>query len=173
MVKNKPFALILRMKGRLADSLQVFLASLRSVFSRHSFRPSLLKTLSAIPGRPPAKRSLDEWKRLRKVTTSEVKKNLEEGQPVLAIRKLCRVLVEDGQYPPYLDLLQQAVVMKRRRKGASSKQDPYSDFSEENRKAAIQLDAFVAYVQELDALLSKARFSSFAPPVARRERQAL
>jgi hypothetical protein len=133
-------------------------------------RQRLMSRLSVIPGPSPAKRGVDEWKRLRKLTVSEVKKNIDEGQPVSAIRKLCRALLEDGQYPPYLDLLRQAAVLRRQRKGVSSKQDPLAGFLGEDRDAAMQLEAFIAYVQEVDTVLSKAGVRSYAPPIAKRDR---
>ena len=135
-------------------------------------RQRVMAGLSLIPGKPPAKRNLDDWRRLRKLIVAEVKSNLADGQPAVAIRKLTRALVEDPLYTPYVDLLRQAVALKRRRRLASAKRDSWADVSLHDQQAALQLESFTAYVQELDALVAKAGLASYAPPVARRDRQS-
>lgn len=135
-------------------------------------RRSVLAGLSMTPGHPAAQRSLEDWKRLRKLTTLEVKKLLEDAQPAIAIRKLTRALLEDPHYVPYVDLLQQAVSLKRLRKSSTARKDLWQEVSSEESRSALQLEAFIAYVQELDVLISRAGLSSHAPAVARRDRQS-
>lgn len=112
----------------------------------------------------PSDRTSEDWKRLRKLTSLDVKRSLEAGLPTPAIRRLTRALLEDPAHPLYLDLLRQAVAMKRRRgKGDAGRADSWSECAPDLGQASLQLEAFVAYVQEVEALFAKSAIAAVAP----------
>jgi hypothetical protein len=110
------------------------------------------------------KRTLAEWKELRRRTTSEAKAHLLEQQPLPAIRKLSRALLEDPQHQPYHSLLAEAVQQRRQRRLKPGRRDPWLDLPDELQKQALQLEAFSAYVQELEQLVEKAGIPPLAAP---------
>ncbi|MGB5134615.1 MAG: hypothetical protein WBN89_05510 [Prochlorococcaceae cyanobacterium] len=134
-------------------------------------RPSAKALLLPGGGR---KRSLQEWKELRKSTAAEVKAHLAEEQPVPAIKKLTRALLEDPQHPPYHELLKKAVELRRQRRLRAGRKDPWADLPPKLRQEALQLEAFSAYVEELEQLFDKAGIPPLAapPPPGTRQAQA-
>ena len=126
---------------------------------RHQF----VHSLAASPERPALARTNEDWRRLRKRTCAEVKKNLEKTAYTPAIRLLTRALLEDPACPLYLDLLRQAVALKRRRKAGSDRGDRWSGYSPELQQAALQLEALIAYAHEAEGLFAKAALVSHAP----------
>jgi len=118
------------------------------------------------------KRSLQEWKDLRKSTAAEVKAHLAEEQPVLAIKKLTRALLEDPQHPPYHELLKKAVEQRRARRLRAGRKDPWAELPRDLRQEALQLEAFTAYVDELEQLFDKAGIPPLAAPPPPGSRQA-
>jgi hypothetical protein len=118
------------------------------------------------------KRSLQEWKDLRKSTAAEVKAHLADEQPVQAIKKLTRALLEDPQHPPYHELLKKAVEQRRQRRLRAGRKDPWADLPRDLRQEALQLEAFTAYVDELEQLFDKAGIPPLAAPPPPGSRQA-
>ncbi len=116
------------------------------------------------------KRSLAEWKELRRRTAAEAKAHLREQQPLPAIRKLCRALLEDPQHQPYHALLAEAVQQRRQRRLKPGRRDPWLDLPEELQKQALQLEAFGAYVQEIEQLVDKAGIPPLAAPAGADQR---
>ena len=120
------------------------------------------------------KRTLAQWKELRRRTTAEVKAHLAEEQPVPAIKKLTRALLEDPQHPAYHELLKKAVEQRRRRRIKAGRKDPWADLPKDLKQEALQLEAFSAYVDELEQLLDKAgvpQLSAPPPPEQRQQRK--
>jgi len=111
-----------------------------------------------------AQRTLADWKDLRRRTTAEAKAHLEAQQPLPAIRKLSRALLEDPQHQPYHVLLMRAVQQRRERRLKPGRRDPWLDLPEELREQAWQVEAFSAYVQELEQWLEKAGIPPLAAP---------
>ena len=101
------------------------------------------------------KRSLAQWKELRRRTISEVKAHLAEQQPVPAIKKLTRALLEDPQHPAYHELLKKAVEQRRQRRIKAGRKDPWAELPKDLKQDALQLEAFTAYVDELEQLFDK------------------
>ncbi|MCP9928001.1 hypothetical protein [Cyanobium sp. CH-040] len=124
-------------------------------------RPSPKALLLPGAGR---KRSLQEWKELRRTTAAEVKAHLAEEQPVQAIKKLTRALLEDPQHPPYHELLKKAVEQRRQRRLRAGRKDPWAELPRDLRQEALQLEAFTAYVDELEQLFDKAGIPPLAAP---------
>lgn len=110
------------------------------------------------------KRSLQEWKELRRRTAAEVKAHLVEEQPVMAIKKLTRALLEDPQHPTYHELLKKAAEQRRLRRLKAGRSDPWADLPKELREDALQLEAFTAYVEELEQLFDKAGIPPLSAP---------
>ncbi len=128
-----------------------------------SSRPRLLP----VAGR---KRSLQEWKDLRRRTAAEVKGHLAAEQPLPAIKKLTRALLEDPQHPAYLDLLKKAVALRRQRRLKAGLSNPSAVLPKELREETLQLEAFSVYLDELEQMFDKAgipRLSAPPPPGAR------
>ena len=101
------------------------------------------------------KRSLAQWKDLRRRTTAEVKAHLAEQQPVPAIKKLTRALLEDPQHAAYHELLKKAVEQRRQRRIKAGRKDPWAELPKDLKQDALQLEAFTAYVDELEQLFDK------------------
>jgi hypothetical protein len=118
------------------------------------------------------KRTLAQWKELRRRTTAEVKAHLAEQQPVPAIKKLTRALLEDPQHPAYHELLKNAVEQRRQRRIKSGRKDPWAELPKDLKQEALQLEAFSAYVDELEQLFDKAGIPPLSAPPPPDERQA-
>ncbi len=117
------------------------------------------------------KRSLAQWKELRRRTTAEVKAHLAEQQPVPAIKKLTRALLEDPQHPAYHELLKKAVEQKRQRRIKAGRKDPWAELPKDLKQEALQLEAFSAYVDELEQLFDKAGIPPLSAPLPPEQRQ--
>lgn len=130
---------------------------------KRSKRHQFVHSLAASSERPARARTNEDWKRLRKRTCADVKKNLEKAAYAPAIRLLTRALLEDPACPLYLDLLRQAVALKRMRKAGSYRGDRWSGYSPELQQAALQLEALIAYAHEAEGLFAKATLASHAP----------
>lgn len=118
------------------------------------------------------KRTLAQWKELRRRTTAEVKAHLAEQQPVPAIKKLTRALLEDPQHPAYHELLKKAVEQRRQRRIKAGRKDPWAELPKDLKQEALQLEAFSAYVDELEQLFDKAGIPPLSAPPPPEERQA-
>lgn len=110
------------------------------------------------------KRTLAEWKDLRRRTTAEVKLHLAEDQPIPAIKKLTRALLEDPQHPAYHQLLKRAVEQRRRRRVKAGRKDPWVDLPRGLRQDALQLEALTVFVDELEHLFDKAGIPPLSAP---------
>jgi hypothetical protein len=119
------------------------------------------------------KRSLAQWKELRRRTIAEVKAHLAEQQPVPAIKKLTRALLEDPQHPAYHELLKKAVEQRRQRRIRAGRKDPWAELPKDLKQDALQLEAFTAYVDELEQLFDKLGVPplSAPPPLDMAERR--
>ncbi len=117
------------------------------------------------------KRSLAQWKELRRRTTAEVKAHLAEEQPVPAIKKLTRALLEDPQHMAYQELLKKAVEQRRRRRIKAGRQDPWAELPKDLKQEALQLEAFSAYLDELEQLFEKAGIPPLSAPPPPDQRQ--
>jgi hypothetical protein len=117
------------------------------------------------------KRSLAQWKELRRTTTAEVKAHLAEQQPVPAIKKLTRALLEDPQHPAYHELLKKAVEQRRQRRLKAGQVDPWAELPKDLKQEALQLEAFTAYVDELEQLFDKAGIPPLSAPPPPEQRQ--
>ncbi|MFM7512488.1 MAG: hypothetical protein ACKO3F_03830, partial [Cyanobium sp.] len=105
-------------------------------------------------------------------TTAEVKAHLAEQQPVPAIKKLTRALLEDPQHPAYHELLKKAVEQRRQRRIKAGRKDPWDELPKDLKQEALQLEAFSAYVDELEQLFDKAGIPPLSAPPPPEERQA-
>jgi hypothetical protein len=112
------------------------------------------------------KRTLAEWKELRRRTAGEVKAHLAEQQPLPAIRKLSRALLEDPQHQAYHNLLAEAVQQRHQRRLKPGRRDPWADLPAKLQRQALELEAFSAYVQELERLIDKAGIPPLKAPQA-------
>jgi hypothetical protein len=110
------------------------------------------------------KRTLAQWKELRRSTAAEVKAHLAEQQPVPAIKKLTRALLEDPQHPAYHELLRKAVEQRRQRRLKAGEADPWAELPKDLKQEALQLEAFSAYVEELEHLFDKAGIPPLSAP---------
>lgn len=148
---------------------QRLLAPLRSLAALLGFKraapqrrkPSVRARLLPGAGR---KRSLQEWKEQRRRTAAEVKAHLAAEQPLPAIKKLTRALLEDPQHPPYHDLLKKAVAQRRQRRLKPGRSDPWAELPRDLREEALQLEAFSVYVDELEQLFDKAGIPPLSAP---------
>jgi hypothetical protein len=90
---------------------------------------------------------------------------------VAAIRKICRALLEDPEHPMYHELLKRAVDQRRLRRLRAGRRDPWAELPADLRQEALQLEAFSAYVEELEQLFDKAGvppLSAPPPPLGRK-----
>jgi len=110
------------------------------------------------------KRTLAQWKESRRRITAEVKAHLAEQQPVPAIKKLTRALLEDPQHPAYQELLRKAVEQRRQRRLKAGRKDAWAELPVELRQEALQLEAFTAYVDELEQLFDRAGIPPLSAP---------
>jgi hypothetical protein len=117
-------------------------------------------------------RSLAQWKELRRRTTAEVKAHLAEQQPVPAIKKLTRALLEDPQHPAYQELLRKAVEQRRQRRVKVGRNDPWAELPDQLKQEALQLEAFGAYVDELEQLFDRAGVPPLSAPPPPEQRKA-
>ena len=136
---------------------------------RRAKRRAAVRPFSLMPNLPPQRRTLDDWKRLRKRTLQIARQSLDDDQPNPAILLLSRGLVEDPHHLPYRDLLQRAATIKRKDKGVGDHRLSWAEASPDLHMAAVQLEAFVAYAHELAKLMSKAGIKSWAPGQPRRK----
>jgi len=118
------------------------------------------------------KRTLAQWKELRRRTTVEVKACLAEQKPVPAIKKLTRALLEDPQHPAYHELLRKAVELRRQLRIKVGRKDPWAELPHDLKQEALQLEAFSAYVDELEQLFDKAGIPPLSAPQPPLKRQA-
>lgn len=145
--------------------------------ARSSGRPTLLKRLRALPGKlsglmpwrrrqPPLatllllpdatkSRSRSELKKRRLDLVGKAKRLIADGKPAGAIELLTRALLEDPQHSRYHELLSDAATLRRLKRN-KGKGDPLADLHRDIKPLALQLDAFGAYVDELEQLLDKA-----------------
>lgn len=140
--------------------LPELLYDLRSVPIHRARRRALRRLVSLMPEISASRRSADDWKRLRKRSLKEARKNIDAFQFAPAIRLLTCALVEDPQHAPYIELLQLAAIQKRQRKEDQQRRskDSASEISVDLRNASAQLEAFCVYTSELTPLLAKAGF---------------
>jgi hypothetical protein len=110
------------------------------------------------------KRTLAQWKETRRRVTAEVKDHLAEQQPVPAIKKLTRALLEDPQHPAYHELLRKAVEQRRQRRLKAGRKDGWAELPRELRQEALQLEAFTAYVDELEQLFDRVGIAPLSAP---------
>lgn len=134
----------------------------RRVGKKTSRRPKAAKS-AVLPGLG-QKRTLAQWKETRRRITAEVKAHLAEQQPVPAIKKLTRALLEDPQHPAYQELLRKAVEQRRQRRLKAGRKDAWAELPEELRQDALQLEAFTAYVDELEQLFDRAGIPPLSAP---------
>lgn len=132
-------------------------------------KPSIRARLLPGAGR---KRTLQEWKEQRRRTAAEVKAHLAAEQPLPAIKKLTRALLEDPQHPPYHDLLKKAVALRRQRRIKAGGKDPWAELPKDLREESLQLEAFSVYVDELEQLFDKAGIPPLSAPPPPGARQA-
>lgn len=118
------------------------------------------------------RRTLAQWKELRRRNTAEVKAHLAEQQPVPAIKKLTRALLEDPQHTAYHELLKKAVEQRRQRRIKAGSKDPWAELPKDLKQEALQLEAFSAYVDELEQLFDKAGIPPLSAPPPPEQRQA-
>ena len=117
------------------------------------------------------KRTLAQWRELRRSTTAEVKAFLAEQKPALAIKKLTRALLEDPQHPAYHELLNKAAQQKRQRRLQAGRRDRWADLPKDLKQEAMQLEAFSAYVDELEQLFDQAGIPPLSAPPPADQRQ--
>jgi hypothetical protein len=147
------------------------------VTARSSGRPTLLKRLRALPGklsglmpwrrRQPSLASLlllpdatksrtrSELKKRRLSLVGRAKRLIADGKPAAAIQLLTKALLEDPHHARYHELLSDAATLRRLKRNKRSG-DPLADLHRDIKPLALQLDAFGAYVEELEQLLDKA-----------------
>jgi len=165
--KRKPRARKPSLWSRLAAPFKRLLGRVKG----GSKRKSGAARASLLPGGG-QKRTLAQWKELRRRTTAEVKAHLAEQQPVPAIKKLTRALLEDPQHPAYHELLKKAVEQRRQRRIKAGRKDPWAELPKDLKQEALQLEAFSAYVDELEKLFDKAVIPPLSAPPPPEERQA-
>jgi len=165
--KRKPRARKPSLWSRLASTFKRLLGRVKG----GSKRKSGAARASLLPGGG-QKRTLAQWKELRRRTTAEVKAHLAEQQPVPAIKKLTRALLEDPQHPAYHELLKKAVEQRRQRRIKAGRKDPWAELPKDLKQEALQLEAFSAYVDELEQLFDKAGIPPLSAPPPPEERQA-
>ncbi|MEB3320087.1 MAG: hypothetical protein VKI63_04020 [Cyanobium sp.] len=95
-----------------------------------------------------------------------MKAHLAEQQPLPAIRKLSRALLEDPQHQPYHNLLAEAVQQRHQRRLKPGRRDPWADLPAKLQRQALELEAFSAYVLELERLIDKAGIPPLKAPQA-------
>lgn len=122
-------------------------------------KPSLAAQL-LLPGASKP-RSHSQQKQRRRDLSGQAKQLLADGKPAAAIRLLTQALLEDPNHKRYHELLSEAATLRRIRRN-KRKADPLAELHREIRPMAFQLDAFSAYVEELEQLLDKAG----VPPLA-------
>jgi hypothetical protein len=110
------------------------------------------------------KRTLAQWKESRRRITAEVKAHLAEQQPLPAIKKLTRALLEDPQHPAYHELLKKAVEQRRQRRLKAGRKDAWAELPREMRQEALQLEAFTVFVDELEQLFDQAGIPPLSAP---------
>jgi hypothetical protein len=101
-----------------------------------------------------------------------VKACLAEQKPVPAIKKLTRALLEDPQHPAYHELLRKAVELRRQLRIKVGRKDPWAELPHDLKQEALQLEAFSAYVDELEQLFDKAGIPPLSAPQPPLKRQA-
>ncbi|MCP9889256.1 hypothetical protein KBY96_15145 [Cyanobium sp. ATX 6A2] len=127
----------------------------------------------ARPRRKATSRSLHDWQTMRRNTVAEVKAHLAEGESVQAIRKLTRALLEDPQHPPYHELLNKAAAQRRLRRLKSGSKDTWAELPRSLRQEALQLEAFSAYVDEVERIFDNAGIPQLSTPAPRDPRKPL
>jgi hypothetical protein len=105
-------------------------------------------------------RSRSELKKRRLDLVGRAKRLIADGKPAAAIQLLTKALLEDPQHARYHELLSDAATLRRLKRNKRSG-DPLADLHRDIKPLALQLDAFGAYVEELEQLLDKAGI----PPV--------
>lgn len=118
------------------------------------------------------KRRLQDWKDQRQRIVVEVRNHLAADQPLLAIKKLTRALLEDPQHPPYFNLLRKAVVLRRRRRLKQGHTDPWVGLPKHLQEEALSLEAFSVYINEVEQIFDKAGIPSLSSPPPRGKRKA-
>lgn len=119
------------------------------------------------PRRLSRSRSPEAWQRLRRETVAQVKSQLADEQPLQAIRTVTRALLEDPQHPAYHDLLKKAAAQRRRRRIKSGSKDAWAELPRSLREEALQLEAFSAYVDEVERLFDEAGIPPLSAPSPR------
>ena len=165
--KRKPRARKPSLWSRLAAPFKRLLGRVKG----GSKRKSGAARASLLPGGG-QKRTLAQWKELRRRITAEVKAHLAEQQPVPAIKKLTRAVLEDPKHPAYHELLKKAVEQRRQRRIKAGRKDPWAELPKDLKQEALQLEAFSAYVDELEQLFDKAGIPPLSAPPPPEERQA-
>lgn len=113
-----------------------------------------------------AKRTQAEWKEHRRITRAAVRAHLEANQPIQAIKKLTLALLEDPEFQPYHDLLCKAAEQRHARRLKPGESDPWASMANDLRTETIKLEAFAAYVNELEQLLKQAGVPALSAPKA-------
>jgi hypothetical protein len=85
----------------------------------------------------------------------QAKRLIAAGKPASAIRLLTRALLEDPQHTRYHELLTDAATLRRVKRNKRNG-DPLVDLHRDIKPFALQLDAFGAYVEELEKMLDDA-----------------
>ncbi len=149
-----------RSSGRstLLTRLRALPGKLSGLMPWHRRQPSLAAQL-LLPDATKS-RSRSELKKRRLDLVGRAKRLIADGKPAAAIQLLTKALLEDPQHARYHELLSDAATLRRLKRNKRSG-DPLADLHRDIKPLALQLDAFGAYVEELEQLLDKAGI----PPV--------
>lgn len=150
------------LRQRLLAPLRFLVGLFRSKPRGQGRKPSPRALL--LPGRG-KKRTLQQWKELRRSTTAEVRAHLAAQDLMPAIKTLTRALLNDPQHPRYHELLQKAVELRRQRDIPQGHKDPWSDLPTDLRQAALQLEMFSAYVEALEQLFDQVGIPPLSAPL--------
>jgi hypothetical protein len=101
-------------------------------------------------------RTPEQWKAHRSDTRAAVRAHLEAKKPVPAIKALTLALLEDPEFETYHNLLAKAAEQQHQQQLKPGEADPWASMPKDLRAEVVKLEAFTAYVNELEALLDQA-----------------
>ncbi|MEB3266023.1 MAG: hypothetical protein VKN13_05345 [Cyanobacteriota bacterium] len=118
-------------------------------------------------GAKPLPATAAQWREQRQQTLRQAKLMLAGHKPLKAIQLLTRAQLMDPDHAPYQSLLTKAIELREQRRGGKGRSGLMDQAEGPLRQQVLELEAFIASVEELERLVERAGFPPPRTPQAK------